>query len=71
METSPYKNELEIANDILGILQNVKDRDDANEFARIYIEAIEQERNEMKIEQVDKSLIYKHLSEVDSRIEDE
>ena len=67
-----FKMELDVANEILAIVQNVDDKDDAFDFARIYIHSMQVARshilNEVPgLKQFDEELIYNHIADVDYR----
>ena len=58
---NPRRSSLDIANAILGHLQNISDGEDAKEFVRIYLDSLEAAGEQVRDE------IVKHLSEVDFR----
>ena len=57
------KTELDIANEILAILQNVEDEEDQSVFVRIYVDAIIRSA-EFTGAKLDKYQIYKKLANV-------
>jgi len=58
----PLFPSLELANALLGHLQNISDGEDAKEFVRIFLDSLEAAG-----EQVDRDEVVRHISEVDFR----
>jgi len=56
--------ELEIANDILSFLQNIKVREDVETFTRIYLEAVLNSGID-----IDTSKVIENIADVDKRFE--
>lgn len=72
MEEIMYLNEMVVANDLLQLLQNIEDDEDPEEFARVYILSAMRAMKalDMESEPLDEVLLYRHLSEVDTRFEE-
>ena len=63
-------NELELANEILGIVSNLNDEDDALEYARLYLEAQTAAVKHISDEyEFDMAKVYQLIAETDSRFE--
>lgn len=58
----PILSSLDVANALLGCLQNISDEEDAKEFVRIYLDSLEAAG-----EQIDRDEIVKHVSDGDFR----
>lgn len=58
----PLLSSIEIANTLLGYLQNIADAEDAKDFVRIYIDSLEATG-----EPIDRDEVVKHISDVDFR----
>jgi len=58
----PLLSSLDIANALLGYLQNISDEEDAKDFVRIYLDSLEATG-----EPIDRDEIVKHVSDVDFR----
>ena len=64
------KNEsLAIANDVLAMLQNIQDDNDAKEFLRIYLDLLQYNAEQTGAHDIDKPKIMRHVKEVDQRFE--
>jgi hypothetical protein len=63
-------NELELADEVLGIVSNLSDADDALEYARLYLEAqTEAVKHQSGEYEFDTSEVYRLIASVDSRFD--